>query len=49
MLEFLGEEKAAAKIYEAVDANLAEGRVISPDLGGRAGTEQVIEDVCKRF
>ncbi len=49
MLEFLGEEAAAAKIYEAVDANLAEGKVISPDLGGRAGTEQVVEDICRRL
>lgn len=49
MLEFLGEEKAAGKIYEAVDANLAEGKVISPDLGGRAETEQVLEDICRRL
>ncbi|KAL1986777.1 hypothetical protein VTN96DRAFT_5642 [Rasamsonia emersonii] len=49
MLEFLGEEPAAAKIYEAVDANLDEGKVLSPDLGGKATTQEVLEDVLKRL
>lgn len=49
MLEFQGEEKAASKIYEAVDANLEEGRLLTPDMGGKATTEEVIEDVCKRL
>ncbi|SPO06135.1 related to 3-isopropylmalate dehydrogenase [Cephalotrichum gorgonifer] len=49
MLEFLNEEAAAAKIYAAVDGNLEEGKVLSPDLGGKATTEEVIEDVLKRL
>jgi homoisocitrate dehydrogenase len=49
MLEFLGEEKAAAKIYAAVDASLDEGKFLSPDLGGKATTEQVLEDVLRRL
>lgn len=49
MLEFQGEEKAAARIYEAVDANLEEGKLLTPDMGGKATTEEVIEDVCKRL
>lgn len=49
MLEFLGEERAAARIYSAVDANLEEGRLLSPDLGGSAKTEEVIEDIAKRL
>lgn len=49
MLEFLGEEPAAAKIYAAVDANLDEGKVLSPDLGGKATTQEVLEDVLKRL
>lgn len=49
MLEFLGEENAAAKIYAAVDANLDEGKFLSPDMGGKATTEQVLEDVLKRL
>ena len=49
MLEFLGEEKAAAKIYAAVDANLDEGKFLSPDMGGNASTDQVMEEVLKRL
>ena len=49
MLEFLGEEKAAARVYEAVDGNLEEGRLLTPDMGGTAGTEEVVEDVLKRL
>jgi homoisocitrate dehydrogenase len=49
MLEFQGEEEAAARIYEAVDANLEEGRLLSPDLGGKATTQEIIDDICKRL
>lgn len=49
MLEFLNEEAAAAKIYAAVDANLEEGKLLSPDLGGKAQTEDVVQDVLKRL
>jgi homoisocitrate dehydrogenase len=49
MLEFLEEEQAAAKIYAAVDANLEEGKLLSPDLGGTATTEQVVEDILRRL
>lgn len=49
MLEFQGEEKAAARIYEAVDQNLREGKLLSPDLGGSAKTEEVLEDICNKI
>ncbi|KAL4761512.1 homoisocitrate dehydrogenase lysB [Aspergillus foveolatus] len=49
MLEFLGEEQAAAKIYAAVDGNLDEGKHLSPDMGGKATTTEVLEDVLKRL
>ncbi|KAK4144394.1 homoisocitrate dehydrogenase [Dichotomopilus funicola] len=49
MLEFLNEEAAAAKIYEAVDGNLSEGKFLSPDLGGTAKTEEVLQDVLCRL
>ncbi|KAL3435143.1 hypothetical protein BDV09DRAFT_168303 [Aspergillus tetrazonus] len=49
MLEFLGEEQAAAKIYAAVDGNLDEGKYLSPDMGGKATTTEVLEDVLKRL
>lgn len=49
MLEFLEQEEAAAKIYQAVDANLSDGKLLSPDMGGSAKTEEVLEDVIKRL
>lgn len=49
MLEFLGEENAAAKIYAAVDGNLDEGKYLSPDMGGKATTTEVLDDVLKRL
>ncbi|OAA37458.1 homoisocitrate dehydrogenase precursor [Metarhizium rileyi] len=49
MLEFLDEPAAAAKIYAAVDANLEEGKLLSPDLGGSATTDQVVEDILKKL
>ena len=49
MLEFLEQEEAAAKIYLAVDGNLADGKLLSPDMGGSAKTDEVLEDVIKRL
>lgn len=49
MLEFLEQEEAAARIYQAVDANLMDGKLLSPDMGGSAKTEEVLEDVIKRL
>jgi homoisocitrate dehydrogenase len=49
MLEFLDEPAAAAKIYAAVDGNLEEGKLLSPDLGGRAKTDEVVDDILKRL
>ncbi|OCK82510.1 Isocitrate/isopropylmalate dehydrogenase [Lepidopterella palustris CBS 459.81] len=49
MLEFHGEERAAAHIYAAVDANLEEGKLLTPDMGGKATTEEVIKDILRRL
>lgn len=49
MLEFLDEEAAAAKIYAAVDGNLEDGKFLSPDLGGKASTEEVVQDILRRL
>ncbi|KAL4918951.1 hypothetical protein BDW62DRAFT_180177, partial [Aspergillus aurantiobrunneus] len=49
MLEFLDEENAAAKIYTAVDGNLDDGKYLSPDMGGKATTTEVLNDVLKRL
>ena len=49
MLEFLDEGKAAAKIYAAVDSNLVDGKLLSPDLGGKATTDEVVQDILRRL
>lgn len=49
MLEFLGQEEAAASIYRAVDGNLMEGKLLSPDMGGEARTSEVVEDILRRL
>lgn len=49
MLEFLGYGEPAAKIYEAVDANLVENQIKTPDLGGKNSTTEVVEDIIKRI
>ncbi|KAF8461287.1 hypothetical protein BDZ91DRAFT_737667 [Kalaharituber pfeilii] len=49
MLEFMGLVPEAARVYNAVDENLTEGKVLSPDLGGKAKTNEVVEDVLRRL
>lgn len=49
MLEFLGHPQPAQEILKAVDANLIEGAINTPDLGGKATTQQVIEDILSKF
>ena len=49
MLEFLGHEDAAARVYKAVDGSLERGEVLTPDMGGRSKTEEVVEDVLRRL
>ena len=49
MLEFMGQEEAAAEIYAAVDGNLDEGKLLTPDMGGQAKTEEVVADILERL
>lgn len=49
MLEFLDQAEAADVIYRAVDEGLREGRFVTPDLGGKATTKEVTDDVVKRL
>ncbi|KON31423.1 hypothetical protein AC482_00880 [miscellaneous Crenarchaeota group-15 archaeon DG-45] len=46
MLEWLGEEKEARLIDEAVRAVLAEGKVRTPDLGGGSSTSELGEAIA---
>ena len=43
MLEHLGMDEAAREVEAAVAAVLAEGKVRTPDLGGKSSTEEVTE------
>ncbi|SJM88392.1 Homoisocitrate dehydrogenase, mitochondrial [Zygosaccharomyces bailii] len=49
MLEFLGHGEPAQDIYKAVDANLIEGNIKTPDLGGKSTTQQVVDDILSRI
>ena len=45
MLDHLGETAAAKAVLGAVETVLAEGRVLTPDLGGSASTKEVGAEV----
>jgi isocitrate/isopropylmalate dehydrogenase len=45
MLTWLGEEEAARKMMEAVEA-VTERGIMTKDLGGSAGTQEVTDAVC---
>lgn len=49
MLEHMGRTDCAAKIRQAVDQVLAEGKVMTPDLGGRAGTAEYRDAIIGRL
>lgn len=49
MLEFLGYEEAAAKVYAAVERNLEQGNILTPDMGGTGKTEEVVEDILEKL
>jgi len=49
MLRHLGYNDAALRIEHAVDAVLIEGVLVTPDLGGKATTQEVTDAVLKRI
>ncbi len=46
MLRHLGQHRAADAIARAVERVLAEGRVVTPDLGGTAGTMEMASEIA---
>ena len=49
MLDYLGEQEPARQIIAAIEAVTAEGRVLTPDLGGTATTSEVGDAVCEKL
>ena len=49
MLDHLGEPQAADRVRAAVNAVLAEGRKLTRDLGGSAGTTEIAEAIAARL
>jgi tartrate dehydrogenase/decarboxylase / D-malate dehydrogenase len=49
MMEYLGEREAAGRIWDALRAVTAEGRVRTPDLGGRSTTEEFTSAVIEKI
>ncbi|HEY8417026.1 MAG TPA: isocitrate/isopropylmalate family dehydrogenase, partial [Limnochordales bacterium] len=48
MLEFLGEDEAAQGVMAALEAVAREGRVLTPDLGGTATTDEVAAAIAEK-
>jgi homoisocitrate dehydrogenase len=49
LLEHMGHTAQALKIYNAVDAVLADASILTPDLGGKSSTNDVLEAVLKNL
>jgi isocitrate dehydrogenase (NAD+) len=48
MLEHLGELEAASRVHKAVLSILAEGKKVTRDLGGTAGTTEIAEAIASK-
>ncbi|KAL7006476.1 homoisocitrate dehydrogenase [Cystobasidiomycetes sp. EMM_F5] len=49
MLEYSGWKAEADRIYSAVDAVLEEGKIRTPDLGGKSSTDEVADAICAKL
>jgi isocitrate dehydrogenase (NAD+) len=49
LLDHLGENEAAARVRSAVNAVLQEGKKLTADLGGTAGTSEIAEAIAARL
>ena len=49
MLDYLGEKKAGSRIQMAVERVIEKGKVLTPDMGGNATTDQVAEAIVREL
>ena len=49
LLDFLGYEQYGEKVVQAIENTLVEGRILTPELGGTARTEEVGTAVCEEL
>ena len=49
MLNYLEEEKAAAKIQAALVLFLSEKKHLTPDLGGKATTDEMVDGIIRKI
>lgn len=49
LLEYLGHAAPARRINKAVNDVLREGEILTPDLGGKSKTEDVVDAIIKRI
>lgn len=49
MIEFLGEKSAADAVLRAIESVTAEGRVVTPDLGGGASTDEMAAEIAAKL
>ena len=49
MVDFLGEKEASACLEKAVLENLTENKIRTPDIEGKATTDQVGTDICEKI
>lgn len=49
LLDHVGELEAAERIRHGVGAVLAEGRSLTPDLGGTSSTTELAHDICRQM
>jgi len=49
MLRHLGYTNGADRIDSAVDSVVREGQLLTPDLGGKAKTSEVVDAIVKRI
>ena len=47
MLEWMGQERVARTVRDSASRVLAEGRVLTRDLGGRAGTDEIAHEIIE--